>query len=210
MICDSCAKATIAQAPNQWCDCCGTNKATQATADGSAACQTCGDNFSQMEGWLARAQRLCRRAIRRLGAPASRFTEEEARDMWLWAAHRWAHDSGTDFCGNAITWNNISSTVLEWMDTHELRAEKPTLHAEHDGTEPAWSIQQKINGAVDKAQRTLLDFGFQGGAISITRPVFASPGVSVQRKAPPRFHPLVAGRSIITPGKDSTKEPKSS
>ena len=81
MVCYSCAKATIAQAPNQWCDCCGTNKATQATADGSAACQTCGDNFSQMEGWLARAKRLCRRAIRRLCAPASRCTEEAARGI---------------------------------------------------------------------------------------------------------------------------------
>ena len=197
MVCDLCAKATIAQAPNQWCDCCGTNKATQTTADSSAACQTCGDNFSQMEGWLARAQRLCGRAIRRLGAPASRFTEEAARDMWLWTANRWAHDSGTDFCGNAITWNNISSTVLEWMDTHGLRADKPSLHAEQDGSEPAWTIQQKINVAVDKAQRTLMDFGFQGGTISITRPVFASPGGSAHRRAPPRFHPLVADRSSL-------------
>ena len=37
---------------------------------------------------------------------------------------------------------------------------------------------------MDKAQRTLLDFGFQGRAISITRPVFASLADPDQRMAP--------------------------
>lgn len=134
MVCGPCSKATMAQAPNQWCDCCGSNRATQATADGSASCRGCGDNFSQLEGWLARAQRLCKRAARRLGAPASRFTEESARGLWLWAAEQWALDSGTDFCGNAITWNCICSTVLEWMRTHEIKADTPFMHSEQDGT----------------------------------------------------------------------------
>ena len=108
----------------------------------------------------ARAQRLCKRAARRLGAPASRFTEESARGLWLWAAEQWAYDSGTDFCGNAITWNTICSTVLEWRRTHEIKADTPLLHAEQDGTVSAWKIQQTVNTAVDKAQWTLIDFGF--------------------------------------------------
>ena len=198
MVCGPCSKATMAQAPNQWCDCCGTNRATQATADGSASCRGCGDNFSQSEGWLARAQRLCKRAARRLGAPASRFTEESARGLWLWAAEQWALDSGTDFCGNAITWNCICSTVLEWMRMHGIKADTPFLHAEHDGTDAAWRIQQTVNTAITKAQRTLLDFGFQGRAISITRPVFPRLSMaSAQHTAPPRFHPLVADRTSL-------------
>ena len=202
MVCGPCSKATMAQAPNQWCDCCGSNRATQATADGSASCRGCGDNFSQLEGWLARAQRLCTRAARRLGAPASRFTEESARGLWLWAAEQWALDSGTDFCGNAITWNCICSTVMEWMRTHEIKADTPFLHSEQDGTSSAWRIQQTVNTAIAKTQRNLLDFGFQGRVISITRPVFprlstTSTGNSAQQKAPPRFHPLVADRTSL-------------
>ena len=30
-----------------------------------------------------------------------------------------------------------SATVVEWMSMHEIRADKPFLHAEQDGTEPA-------------------------------------------------------------------------
>ena len=126
MVCRLCLEATLARAPNQWCDCCGSNRATQATADGSAACRGCGDNFSQLEGWLARAQRLCKRAARRLGAPASRFTEESARGLWLWAAEQWASDSNTDYCGNAITWNCICSTIPRLNTTSVFRHQPPT------------------------------------------------------------------------------------
>ena len=48
-----------------------------------------------------------------------------------------------------------------------------------------------------KLNELFLDFGFQGRAISISRPVFASPVDSDQRMAPPRFHPLVADRSSL-------------
>ena len=201
MVCGQCSKATIAQAPNQLCDCCGSNRATQATADGSAACHICGDSFSQLEGWLARAQHLCTRAVRRLGAPKSRFTEESARGMWMWAAEQWARDSGTDFCGNAIPWNTICSTVLEWMRVNEIQADKAVLHADQDGTEPAWRILHTADATLDKAQRLLMDFGFTGRAISISRPVFPRLSATLDSTRhmapPPRFHPLVAARTTL-------------
>ena len=201
MVCGLCTNARAARAPNLWCDCCGTERATQATADGSASCSGCGDGFSQAEGWLARAQRLCKRAARRLGAPASRFTEESARNMWLTAADQWAKDSGTDFCGNAISWSNICSTVLEWMHTNGICADTPSLHTDHDGTDPAWMSLQTAHATASASQRTLLDFGFQGRAISITRPVFPRLSVTTDptrhSAPPPRFHPLVAARNTL-------------
>ena len=197
MVCGPCTEATVARAPNLWCDCCGTERATQATADGSAACSGCGDGFSQMGGWLARAQRLCKRAVRRLGAPASRFTEEAARTMWLTAADQWAKDSGTDFCGNAIPWSCIISTVLEWMRTNGIYADTPSLHAEKDGTDPAWKILQTAKAITGKHQRTLTDFGFRGKSLSISRPVFPRLSRALSEasgRTTPRFHPLVEAR----------------
>ena len=50
--------------------------------------------------------------------------------------------------------------LIVWMRTHEIKADTPFLHAEQDGTVSAWKLQQTVNTAIDKAQRTLLDFGF--------------------------------------------------
>ena len=105
----------------QWCDCCGSNRATQATADGSAACRGCGDNFFQLEGWLARAQRLS--ANGRLIAWAHRHP---ASRKSLHAAYGCGQQNNghmtvgqtfmeTQLLGTAC----ICSMVLEWMRTHE-------------------------------------------------------------------------------------------
>ena len=84
MVCDTCALATTAQAP--WANELG-HAGHRRRLSRAAAAPAVRDSFSQA-GWPARAHRLCKRVIRRLGTLrlASRFTEESARGMWLWAA----------------------------------------------------------------------------------------------------------------------------
>ena len=176
MLCPHCTKATSAKPPSALCDCCGVARVVTATADGSGACADCADSFSQGQVWLARAQALCTRARTRLGLHLGHVTQSGERELWLHAARAWRATSPS-FCGNAVTWRTICTTVAEWWAAAGDDDGRAAISvARHGGPRsrdrPAtWETPMQPPPRAPHRQRTLTEMGVTGRTLRVMRPL---------------------------------------